>query len=148
MGSLPVAAFSPSCSPGRGREKRFRSQALAGSEPSPTSDPLLELSGAASRAAGLLLERFLFHICSGELWGNKCTQTSSSGDLPWRSLALRTALMSAKICSAFGGRESPGIVNHMEKLFLCQVLRIRTRNGANVVISGVINPRHNGAFSS
>lgn len=70
-------------------------------------------------------------------------QTSSSGDLSWSSLALGAALMCAKICSPFGGSESTGMVNHMEKLFLCQLLRIRTRNGANNVISGVINLGHN-----
>lgn len=56
--------------------------------------------------------------------------------------------MCAKIYSPFGGSESIGVVNHMEKLFLCQLLRIRTRNGANNVISGVINLGHNGACSS
>lgn len=56
--------------------------------------------------------------------------------------------MCAEIYSPFGGSESTARANPIEKLFLCRLLRTRTRNGANNLISGAINLRHNGAFSS
>lgn len=75
-------------------------------------------------------------------------KTSWWQKLSWHILSLRTTLMHAKISSLFSISESTEIVNHMEKLFLCQLLSIRSGNSENNGISAAINLRHNGAFNS
>lgn len=65
-------------------------------------------------------------------------QNSSSG-------GLSLVLVCAKIYSPFGGSESTGIVNHMEKPVLYQSPRIRTRSGANKAISGAFSSQMSSA---